>query len=179
MGLFSLFLASCPLIEGRQREWNEREALASLEWNFSAAEGPPAHNPQQRIVKLPHTAPPHSINNSLFIPIIDFICFAGRFGAGPRAPITNQINSLCWIQFAFTSFNQISSTAAQVDWFVLFALFAFVGLVLACLFLCGAMAGGPAHNPPQFINNQTNQPLINSQINPNTHSSRLPCFLVD
>ena len=46
MGLFSLFLASCPLIEGRQREWNGREALASLEWNFSAAEGPPAHNPQ-------------------------------------------------------------------------------------------------------------------------------------
>ena len=56
MGLFSLFLASCPLIEGRQREWNGREALASLKWNFSAAEGPPAHNPQINSFQLSPSA---------------------------------------------------------------------------------------------------------------------------
>ena len=64
MGLFSLFLASCPLIEGRQREWNGREALASLEWNFSAAEGPPAHNPQTPKLRQPNSL--RSLFSSLF-----------------------------------------------------------------------------------------------------------------
>ena len=84
MGLFSLFLASCPLIEGRQREWNGREALASLEWNFSAAEGPPAHNPQINSFQL---SPSNWLNVLVELFVFVRLPFAEHYGGEP--PITH------------------------------------------------------------------------------------------
>ena len=164
MGLFSLFLASCPLIEGRQREWNGREALASLEWNFSAAEGPPAHNPQINSFQLSPSAKLTFLFHSLL--------------ASERRPQRRKKRLICWlaaslwarwcgalfalsfsisfdfiIPFHFMKQNQIqfkegkANTAHKQSFLALLNCFHCCVACCCLSSLCGALAAAAAHNP--------------------------------
>ena len=133
----------------------------------AAAYNPPIKKEKRNKPNPPRKQTPIQFNPRFHCRGIEWICFVCSLGLPPRfwlvgaafhslhsatgsanQPLhqllfTQLIPLLIWLVASFRSFHSQS--------------FIFVGLVLACLFLCGAMAGGPAHNPPQFINNQTNQ----------------------
>ena len=160
MGLFSLFLASCPLIEGRQREWNGREALASLEWNFSAAEGPPAHNPQINSFQLSPSAnkPSNEAEGASF----DWFCC--WLAAELLAPWVGLHSSIQFNSLSLSSFLQQrkdEERAAQVeliDSFHFNCCFLFISLVdrlcLSSLWASCLGAGPPAITNPKTSHQQ-------------------------